>query len=456
MSSPDSSQRQFDVLYDSNAKVATLLLLIIGVGWVATSKDARVLDNRAHGLIGTAASRLIPSASAAPSGNDFTIAIVPDPQYLAESCPDVGGQYYASMMQWIVDNKYIQLRSGEEPFFANIKAAIGVGDCVNAAVDGEFKNAENAWRILDKNGIAFTTPPGNHDYTDFSNGITSRSSVGDQFKKGFFSAKSRSKVYGHGIDLGFGDRAFWIGSHDSAGANTAVKFMISGIGLLVLAMDFFAGNNAWSWAYDVMRAHPDCECYITTHAWLTAWGSQYRRTDGYGPDGYSMPGAPFSNAAAEAWNDIGVKTWPNLFGVFCGHDIFDPKRAAPSGVTTPAWFWQQVPIKSESSRRQTVQQIFVNSQELDHVCSKSASQGNGQGQIASVFLLSRRPARGVLEGRMISTRSTNWFKSKSPKHPEGTSWSDSETLLFSVPFTGLQGQSTSAATSRLSSCDGVV
>jgi len=390
------------------------------------------------GLIGTAASRLIPSASAAAAGNDFTIAIIPDPQYLAESCPDAGGQYYASMMQWIVDNKNIQLRSSPPPFFANIKAVIGVGDCVNAAVDIEFKNAENGWRILDKNRIAFTTPPGNHDYPDFSKGITSRSGVGEQFKKGYFSAKNRSKVYGHGIDLGAGDTAFWIGSHDGTGCNTAVKFVVSGIGMLVLAMDFFAGNDAWSWAYDVMMAHPDCECYVTTHAWLTAWGNQYRRTDGYGPDFYSMPGAPYSNAAVEAWNDVEVRTWPNLFGVFSGHDIFDPKRPAPTAVTTPAWYWQQVAIKSESSRQQTVQQIFANSQELDHGCSKSPNQSNGQGQIASVLLLSRRPERGVLEGRMISTRSGNWFKSKSAKFPEGTSWSESETLLFSVPFTGLQ------------------
>jgi hypothetical protein len=390
------------------------------------------------GLIGTAASRLIPCASAAAAGNDFTIAIIPDPQYLAESCPDASGQYYASMMQWIVDNQNIQLRSSPPTFSANVKAVIGVGDCVNLAVDGEFKNAEDGWRILDQNGIAFTTPPGNHDYTDFSKGITSRSRVGEQFKKGYFSAKNRSKVYGSGIDLGSGDMAFWVASHDPTGSNTAVKFVISGIGLLVLAMDFFAGNDAWSWAYEVMMAHPDCECYITTHAWLTAWGSQYRRTDGYGPDGYSMPGAPFSNAAVEAWNNVSVKTWPNLFGVFCGHDIFDANRPAPAGVTTPAWFWQKVPIKSESSRHQTVQQIFANSQELDHGCSKSANRGNGQGQIASVFLLSRRPAMGVLEGRMISTRSGNWFQSKSATFPEGTSWSDSETLLFSVPFTGLQ------------------
>ena len=389
------------------------------------------------GLIGTAASRLINTPSAAAASNDFTLAIIPDPQYLAESCPDMSGRYYAAMMQWIVDNKNIVLQSSTPPFAANIKAVIGVGDCVNVAVDDQFRNAEAAWRILDKNGVAFTTPPGNHDYPNFSEGISSRNGLGAQFKKGYFSARSRSKVYGSGIDLGGGDKAYWIGSRDSTGANTAVKFVISGVGLLVLAMDFFAGNAAWSWAYDVMMANPDCECYITTHAWLTAWGTQYQRTHGYGPDFYSMPGPPYANSAVEAWNTAGVNTWPNLFGIFCGHDIFDHRRPAPPGASA-AWFWQQVPIKSNSSRQQTVQQLFVNSQELDHACSRLVEQATGAGQIASIFLLSRRPGLGLLEGRMVATQSANWFKSKSPAFPGGTSWSDSETLLFSVPFTGLQ------------------
>ena len=390
------------------------------------------------GVIGTAASRLIGAPSAAAAGRDFTLVIIPDPQYLAESCPDAGGRYYTSMMQWIVNNKDILLTSSKPPFAANIKAVIGVGDCVNATTDHEFSNAEAGWRILDANSIAFTTPPGNHDYADFSKGITTRNGLGTQFRKGYFSAKSRSKVYGSGIDLGDGDMAHWVGSHDSTGANTAVKFVISGIRMLVLAMDFFAGNDAWTWAHSTMMGHPDCECYITTHAWLTAWGTQYRRTDGYGPDFYSMPGAPYSNCAVESWNTVGVNAWPNLLAIFSGHDIFDPKRPAPGGVNSPAWYWQQVAVSSESKRRQTVQQVFANAQELDHACSKSVSQATGAGQIASVFLLSRRLALGVLEGRMISTQSRNWFRSKSSAFPSGTSWSDSETLLFSVPFTGLQ------------------
>jgi hypothetical protein len=388
------------------------------------------------GLAGVAASRPISETWRAAAESDFTIAIIPDPQFLAESCPDNFGGYYAAMMKWIVDHKNMVFKASTPSFDANIKAVVGVGDCVNStAGTNQFANAQAAWTILDRNGMAFTTPPGNHDYAGEP---SSRSRLGAQFATGFFSASYRSSVYGSGIDLGGGDMAYWIGSHDATGANTAVKFVISGIRLLILAMDFFAGSAAWSWAYDVMLANSDCECYITTHAWLTMNGTHFQRTDTYGPNSYAMAGAPYSNSAAEAWSTIGVNTWSNLFGIFSGHDILGSQNSDPSGAPSPPWFWQQVPLKSDSSRGQIVQQLFANSQQLDSACSMSVSTASGAGQIASVFLLSRRPALGLLEGRMISTQSGEWFGSRSASFPGGTSWSAAETLLFSVPFTGLQ------------------
>ena len=397
------------------------------------------------GLAGVAVSRLMSTPSLAMTSRligtpataspDFTIAIIPDPQFLAESCPDKLGGYYTAMMKWIVQNKNLVLESSTTPFDANIKAVVGVGDCVNATAASENKNAQNAWTILDKSRIPFVTPPGNHDYDSIN--PSSRSNLGELFATGYLSAKHRSSVYGSGIHLGDGDMAYWVGSYDSTGANTAVKFVISGIKMLVLAMDFFAGNAAWSWGYDLMQANSDCECYITTHGWLTTNGTQFQRKDSYGPNAYAMAPAPYSNSATEAWSVVGVNTWSNLCAIFGGHDIFGSQTSDPSGTASPQWYWQQVPIKSASARKQTVQQIFANAQQIDQGCGKSPSRASGAGQIASVFLLSRRPALGVLEGRMISTITGDWFQARSESFPEGTSWSASETLLFSVPFTGL-------------------
>ena len=90
------------------------------------------------GLAGAAASRLVGAPSAEAAGADFTIAIIPDPQYLAEACPDNLGGHYAGMMKWIVDNKNIAFRSGASSFDANIKAVVGVGDCVNQTAGDQY------------------------------------------------------------------------------------------------------------------------------------------------------------------------------------------------------------------------------------------------------------------------------------------------------------------------------
>jgi hypothetical protein len=377
------------------------------------------------GFVGAAASRMLRIPPVEAGAPDFTIAIIPDPQGLADRCPDKTGRYYTAMMQWIVHDKHLVLTSTEPSFDANIKAVIGVGDCVQRPTRHEVKNAAAAWTVLDTNKIAFIEPPGNNDYV--GNHPSSRSNLGEHFKTGYFSATHRSEVYGAGMDLGGGDKAYWVGSQDTTGANTAVKFVISGINMLVLGMDFFAGNAAWEWARDVMMKNSDCECYITTHAWLTFFGKQFERAGVHGPDSYSMAPPPYSNSAAEAWSTVGVNNWPNLCGIFCGHDTV---KDQPLG-------WQRAAIKSDSARQQTVQQVFVNAQQLDVACSASASRATGAGQIANVFLLSRRPALGLLEGRMISTHTENWFKSKSPSFPGKNSWSEHEKLLFSVPFTGL-------------------
>lgn len=377
------------------------------------------------GLAGTAALRMLRIPTVEAAAPDFTIAIIPDPQGLAGRCPDKTGRYYTAMMQWIVHDRHLVLTSSEPSFDANIKAVIGVGDCVQSPIPNEVKNAEAAWTVLDTNKIAFIEPPGNNDY--IGNHPSSRSNLGEHFKTGYFSANKRSKVYGSGIDLGGGDMAYWVGSQDATGANTAVKFVISGTKMLILGVDFFAGTAAWEWAHDVVMKNSDCECYIATHAWLTIRGKQFERKEPHGPETYSMAPPPYSNSAVEAWSTVGVNTWPNLCGIFCGHDTF---KDQPLG-------WQRAAIKSDSARRQTVQQLFVNSQQLDVACSASTSRATGAGQVANVFLLSRRTALGLLEGRMISTHTENWFKSKGLSSPGRNTWSEHEKLLFSVPFTGL-------------------
>src|SRR5580700_11564207 len=149
----------------------TELEYVIGHGGFTPKRLLKQISRRGFGasilgsLAGAAASRLKGEPLERETGAEFTIAIIPDPQFLAESCPDSSGGYYAAMMNWIVHNKNIAFTTNGSSFEANIKAVVGVGDCVNQANGSQFKNAQNGWTILDKNRIAFTTPPGNHDYS---------------------------------------------------------------------------------------------------------------------------------------------------------------------------------------------------------------------------------------------------------------------------------------------------
>ena len=97
------------------------------------------------GLVGAAASSFITTPSRAAESADFTIAIIPDPQYLAESCPNDLGGYYTGMMNWIIDNRNTVFTSSPPSFVANIKAVVGVGDCVNSTTGAnEYTNTQTA------------------------------------------------------------------------------------------------------------------------------------------------------------------------------------------------------------------------------------------------------------------------------------------------------------------------
>lgn len=356
------------------------------------------------------------------SGNSrppFTIAIIPDPQYLAESCGS--GSYYMAMASWIVTNRNRLLNTSGPcpPFAANIKAVVGVGDCVNQVTPNECNIVQSFSSILYDNGLPFFTPPGNHDY--FGNSPSSRNNLSGLFATdGYFSAAQQYARLGcGGMALGGGDMAYWAGSYDRTGANTAVRLEISGSKMLILSMDFFAGNAAWKWAHDVMRDHSDAGCYITTHAWLNSIGTPFKRNDTYGPDAYSMAVAPYSNSAAEAWSTVGVSTWDNLYGIFSGHDL------VVSGNPN-SWYWKLTPVQSSSERHQTVHQVFANTQQIDADCIASSNITTGAGQMASVCLASFLPELGVVEYRMISAETGNWITK--------TGWSASETLLCSVPL----------------------
>src|SRR4051812_20021139 len=75
---------------------------------------------------------------------DYSLVVVPDPQFLAVGCAT---PLYRGLMNWVLKNQ-----SSAGSLGLNIKAVVGVGDCVNTANSAEAATAQSGWGLLDANG----------------------------------------------------------------------------------------------------------------------------------------------------------------------------------------------------------------------------------------------------------------------------------------------------------------
>ena len=355
----------------------------------------------AAGAIGLAIPKKSLAQTAAPA--PWSMVVVPDPQYMAATydCSN-GPAAYDNLMRWIVDNRNLPV----DGVPLNIKAAIGVGDCVNyagAAYGGEGLIAAQAWSRLDAAGIHKQMIPGNHDWVNGSNaGFTRDDAHLDGVWTGSspFSAGKLASVLGSGMSLGSSDMAYWGGSYSSSGANTYTRMKIGNRRILMIGLEFFPRSAVLNWAKRIHDAHPDHECWITTHSYLSDQADfssdpnnpsnrVSRGTGGasnsQGPDAYGLGAAPASNSAVEMWNgsdqtwQAGLKSFTNLTAVFSGHWI-DP-------ATDGGWYWQRNFPKSSSPRGQRVLELFANWQQLDLTTQCGAKPANGASDSAHLMIL---------------------------------------------------------------------
>src|SRR5512140_2356612 len=122
-------------------------------------REQRRFTRRQFGftILRTAGASLAAGRIAHAADPDFTLAVIPDTQYLAYQCSAA----FTNMMTWIVNNRAAD-QGGV--FNTNIKAVIGVGDCTHNNSAGECTNGQTAYTRLDRAGIPWVNPPGNHDY----------------------------------------------------------------------------------------------------------------------------------------------------------------------------------------------------------------------------------------------------------------------------------------------------
>ena len=396
--------------------------------------------------IGFASRQRVMAGTAAP----WSVVLVPDPQYMAATyvCSN-GPTTYDNLMSWIVANRNLPV----DGVPLGIKAAIGVGDCVNFAspvYGGEGLIAAQAWSRLDAAGIHKQMAPGNHDWV---NGCGFGFSRDDAHLDGVwtagnpFSAGKLASVLGSGMSLaGSDDMAYWGGSYSSSGANTYTRMKIGSRRILIIGLEFFPRSEVLNWAKSIHDAHPDHECWITTHSYLSDQANissdpnapsnrASRGTGGanncWGPDAYELGAAPASNSADEMWNGSdatwqgGLKSFTNLTAVFSGHWI-DP--AIDGG-----WYWQRNFPQSSSPRGQRVLELFANWQQLDLATQCGANPVDGSSDSGHLMILRFREdlVPRVVESYALSTVSGRWYG------PGGVAPAAGPIQLFNLDFPGV-------------------
>ncbi|WP_225829118.1 LamG-like jellyroll fold domain-containing protein [Streptomyces naphthomycinicus] len=200
---------------------------------------------RATALLGAAATAAValPGAAEAapawrpdPDGRRFTLAVMPDTQYLFDG-PSINPAPVTASLRYLLEH-------GRDE---NIVFLSHLGDLTQNGAKEECAAVGEAFAVLDRRGVGYSVLAGNHDV---------RSSTDDQ---------RGPTPY---LDA-FGPRRFagrpTFGGASPDGYNTCHLFRAAGREWMVLALDWRLSERGHAWARDVLARHPRTPVVLTTH-----------------------------------------------------------------------------------------------------------------------------------------------------------------------------------------------
>ena len=170
-----------------------------------------------------------------PAGRQFTLAIMPDTQFLYW-----GSQNSINSAPQEASFRYI-IESADD----NIVFMAHLGDLTQDADPASFAAVDKAFRLLDSHGVAYSVLAGNHDVSgDDTRGSTPylRTMGPQRFK--------HSKTFA---------------GQDASGYNTAHIFRAGGQEWLLLALDWRMSAAGFAWAGQFIKDHPKLPVIVTTH-----------------------------------------------------------------------------------------------------------------------------------------------------------------------------------------------
>lgn len=203
---------------------------------------------RATALLGAAATAgvALPSvaeASTAPAGRRpdpesrrFTLAVMPDTQYLFDG-PSINPAPIEASLRYLLEH-------GRDE---NIVFLSHLGDLTENGAKEEFAAIGTAFELLDRRGVGYSVLAGNHDVKSSTDDQRGATPYLDTFGPRRFQGKST------------------FGGASSDGYNTYHLFEAAGREWMVLALDWRLSAQGYAWAKDVLARHPKTPVVLTTH-----------------------------------------------------------------------------------------------------------------------------------------------------------------------------------------------
>jgi hypothetical protein len=172
-----------------------------------------------------------------PGGQKFSIAVIPDTQYLFDR-DRYEPQVLAKTLQWIVDHTRDK----------NIVFTVQLGDIVNNGLATEFAKANDVFKILDRNDIQYGYSAGNHD---INGGL-------------YDNVRGPSPYLDYFGPQRIASQRTYCGA-TSDGYNTCHTFVGGGQRFLLLSLDWRASDATIGWAQSKLDEYPNVPTIITTH-----------------------------------------------------------------------------------------------------------------------------------------------------------------------------------------------
>ncbi|MER5755522.1 LamG-like jellyroll fold domain-containing protein [Streptomyces sp. NPDC002088] len=202
---------------------------------------------RATALLGAAATAgvALPTiAEAAPSGRRrpdpdsrrFTLAVMPDTQYLFDR-PSIDRAPVEASLRYLLEH-------GEDE---NIVFLSHLGDLTQNGAEAEVAAIGEAFGMLDRRDVGYSVLTGNHDVRSSTDDQRGPTPYLDVFGPDRFKGRS---TYGGASPDGY---------------NTYHLFRAAGREWLVLALDWRLSAQGYAWAEEVLARHPKAPVVLTTH-----------------------------------------------------------------------------------------------------------------------------------------------------------------------------------------------